>query len=277
MSLVGGPSPRAAFVFDGFQRRSVPGIPRPTIEMTVSTPLIHGPIRSSRFGRCLLLDVTAPQNNMVVARGSSLARSSVLVTTFARQIIELSKAGEKLDSVAILGSDGDPVRHPDLREITENVRSLRDKWFPRAKLCLQTALRDLNSFELRTTVGMYDKVFLEYEWGTAKTFASMTGEKSTQLGVLTRQLMGVDHLIVQASFMRGPVDNSTDSEVQGWIKKLQEFRPREVHILANKAGSDLKKAKNKAVTKARRQEIADEVAEKTGIAVSIHEDEATLV
>jgi len=257
--------------------------------MVESTPLIHGPIRSSRLGRTLVLDITAPQSVMVVARGSSLARSSVLVTTLARQMIELSKAGEKLESVTVMGSNGDPVLHPELREITENVRSLRDKWFPRAKLCLQTALRDLHSFELRTAIGMYDKVFLEYEWGTAKTFASMTGEKSTQLSVLTRQLQSLEHLVVQASFMRGPIDNSTESEVQNWIKRLQELRPREVQILAAKPprthlGAHLgarKRAaraeKPKAVTKARREEIANEVAEKTGLTVSIHEEETLLV
>lgn len=250
--------------------------------MSESSPLVHGPLRTSRFGRVLTVDVTAPQMNMVVARGSSLARSSVLVTTFARQVIELSKAGEKIDTIVVMGSDGDPVAHPDLREVTENLRTLRDKWFSRAKLCLQTALRDLHSFELRTTVGMYDKVILEYEWGTAKTFASMTGEKSTQLGVLTRQLTHFDHLIVQASFMRGPVDNSSASEVQSWIKKLQEFRPREVHIVAGKTHSPADKKgakaeKPKAVTKSRRQQIADEVAEQTGISVTIHEDEPLLV
>lgn len=250
--------------------------------MSESSPLVHGPLRTSRYGRVLTVDVTAPQMNMVVARGSSLARSSVLVTTFARQVIELSKGGEKIDTIVVMGSDGDPVEHPDLREVTENLRTLRDKWFSRAKLCLQTAFRDLHSFELRTTVGMYDKVILEYEWGTAKTFASMTGEKSTQLGVLTRQLTHFDHLIVQASFMRGPVDNSSDAEVQNWIKKLQEFRPREVHIVSVKAHAPAgkkgsKAEKPKAITPRRRQQIADEVAEQTGISVTIHEDEPLLV
>ena len=251
--------------------------------MDESRPLIHGPLLSNRLGQVLVVDVTAPQNNMVLARGSSLARSSVLVTSFARRVIEYSKAGEKLDSIAVLGSDGDAVEHPELREITENLRALRDKWFSRAKLCLMTALRDLCTHELRATIRMYDKVFLEYEWGTAKTFASMTGEKATQLGVLTRQLQGVEHLIVQASFVRGPVDNSSASEVQSWIKKLQELRPVEVHILAGQShGTGPKKLKRaekpKVVTRVRRQQIADEVAEKLGITVSVlEEDEALLV
>ena len=243
--------------------------------MKESLPLIHGPIRSSRLGRALVVDVTAPQTNMVVSRDSALARSSVLVTTCAHRIIELSKAGEKLDSIAVAGSSGDPVDHPALREVTDNLRALRDKWFGRAKLCLMTALRDLDSFELRTTVGMYDRVLLEFQWGTAKTFASMTGEKSTQLGVLTRQLHGLEQLVVQASFARGPVDNSSSTEVQSWIKKLLEVRPQEVHILTGGPVLSPAKAKagRKSVTSTRRQQIAEEVAEKTGIAVTIHEEE----
>ena len=69
------------------------------------------------------------------------------------------------------------------------------------------------------------------------------------------------------------VDNSTENEVKSWIKKLQEVRPQEVHILT---GPGEQPAEVKAITKTRRTQIADEVAE-AGIAVSIHEDEVILV
>lgn len=236
-----------------------------------SQPLIHGPLTSIRVGKTLVVDVTAPQRQMVVERGSVLARGSVIVTSAARRLIELSKAAEKLDAITVLGSDRDPSEHPGLREVTENLRALRDKWFPRAKLCIFTNATDLESYDLRASLAMYDKLILQYEWGTAKTFAKTTGEKSTQLGVLTRQLQSFDRLIVQASFFRGDVDNSTASEVNGWIKKLQELRPQEVHILTGAGG----RPKARAVSKTRRQQIADAVAE-TGIAVSIHEDETLL-
>lgn len=240
-----------------------------------SNLLVHGPTKTSRLGTALTVDVTAPQTNLVVERGSHLARASLIVTTSARRIIELSKAGDKVESIAVVGSDGDPTSHPELREITENLRALRDKWFPRAKLCIFTDGFELGTYELRQTLSMYDRPFIDYEWGTTKTFTSVTGAKGTMLAKLTKQLSSFDHVVIQARFFKGDADNSTDNEVNGWIKRLRELRPREVHILGGTRKTPGKKLR--AAAKSRQREIADVVVEKTGLAVTIHEDEPLLV
>lgn len=238
------------------------------------TPIVHGPTRSARLGRLMAIDLTAPQNNLVVERGSQLPRGSVVVTSAARKLMEHSKAGDKLDHIVVLGSSVDPTEHPDLGEVTENLRALRDKWYSRAKLCILTGSLDLASAPLRLTLSHYNKLFFQYEWGTAKTFATLTGEKGTALRELTRHLVGFDHLIVEAKFFRGDVNNSTDSEVKNWIKKLQDVRPEEVHILRGPRKVEGKKLR--AVTPTRQKQIADAVSE-SGLAVAIHEDETLLV
>lgn len=242
---------------------------------TLTPPLVHGPFVTNRLGRMLTVDLTAPRDHLVVERGSMIPRASVLVTTCASRMIELSKAGEKLDHILVLGTQTDPTEHPHLREVTENLRALRDKWFSRAKLCIQTTAADLTTRDMRTAVGMYDKLMAHFEWGTAKTFASVTGEKSTELTTLTKNLGHFEHVIVQANFFRGEADNSTENEVKGWIKKLQEVKPQEIHILTGAGGATAKK-KVKPITPTRRQQIADEVAEATGLTVSIHEEESLI-
>jgi hypothetical protein len=239
--------------------------------MTIeSAPILHGPIKSPRLGKVVAIDLTAPQSNLVTERGSVLPRASLVVTTAARFLIEHSKAGEKIENLVLMGSTVDPSAHPAIREIAENLRALRDKWFSRAKLCLFTQCRDLTSPEVRIALGYFDKLFLSYEWGTAKTFTRMTGEKSTLLATLTHQLASFDQLFVQASFYRGDVDNSTDTEVKAWIKKLQEVRPREVQILDGVR--QVEGMKLKAITKTRQQQILDAVAE-CGLTVTTHKEE----
>jgi hypothetical protein len=240
---------------------------------TENQTLLHGPLRT-RMGRTMVLDMTAPQTNLVVERGSTLARGSVIVTTCARRLQELSKAGEKVKAIVVVGSDSDPVDHPDLRDITENLRALRDKWFNRAKLAIITSATNLEGWGLRSTLGMYDSLLYRFECGTAKTYAAVTGEKATELAKITRQLQNFDHLVVQTSFFRGPLDNSTEIEVGNWIKKLQEMGPREVHILT---GPGERPKKVKAITPKRRQQIADKAAEVLGVNVTIHEDDPLLV
>ena len=83
--------------------------------LTTTRGIIHGPIKTKRLGAVLKIDISAPQENLVVERGSNLPRASIIVTTSARRMIELSKAGDKVESVIILGSRIDPTAHPDLR------------------------------------------------------------------------------------------------------------------------------------------------------------------
>ncbi|MDE0914621.1 MAG: hypothetical protein OSB57_05515 [Planctomycetota bacterium] len=237
------------------------------------TTFLYGPSVTKRFKRTLILDLTASQEHLVVERGSSLARGSVIVTTCAREMIASSKAGDKLDHIIVTGSGADPTQHPDLRAVTDNLRMLRDKWFSRAKLCIATSAVDFEDETLRASLAKYDRIFLQYMWGTAKTFAKMTGAKPTLLGELTKRLPSFDHVVVEATFVSGGANNAADSEVANWIKKLQEISPQEVHILSGTAGQP-KPAK--AVPPKRRQKIAEEVTEKTGLTVVLHDEEPLL-
>jgi len=237
------------------------------------TTFLYGPSVTKRFKRTLILDLTASQEHLVVERGSSLARGSVIVTTCAREMIASSKAGDKLDHIIVTGSGADPTQHPDLRAVTDNLRMLRDKWFSRAKLCIATSAVDFEDEALRASLAKYDRIFLQYMWGTAKTFAKMTGAKPTLLGELTKRLPSFDHIIAEATFVSGGANNAADSEVANWIKKLQEISPQEVHILSGTA-SQPKPAK--AVPPKRRQKIAEEVTEKTGLTVVLHDEEPLL-
>ena len=246
--------------------------------------MVTGPLETKRFGRTLVIDISAPQVALTARRGLSLPRASLIVTTAAREIIILAREAVKVDTIVVVGSDGDPSNHPDLREITENLRALRDKHLPRAKLRVFTETRDLTSYDLRSTLAMYDRVHLQFEWGSAKVFSAITGEKPTQFATLVKHASSFDHLVIEANFFKGPEDkdNSVDAEVKLWIKKLQEMKPQEIHILAGlgsgaAGGSSAGAGKVKPVAKSRRDEITEEVAEKTGLNVSQHDEEALLI
>lgn len=240
--------------------------------------IVSGPNESKRFGRMLVVDISAPQVAMTARRGSSIPRASLIVTTAAREIIVLAREAIKVDTISVVGSETDPASHPDLREITENLRALRDKHLSRAKLRVFTTTRELTSYDLRATLAMYDRVHLQFEWGTAKVFSAVTGEKQTALTTLVKHAGSFDHLVVEANFFKGPEDkdNSSDAEVKQWIKKLQEIKPQEVHILAG-SGSGANIAKSKSIAKGRRDEIAEEVAEKTGLNVTVYEEDVRFI
>ncbi|MFT5051158.1 MAG: hypothetical protein ACI8QZ_002568 [Chlamydiales bacterium] len=237
---------------------------------TAASTIIYGPKKTRRFGAALLFDITAPQTNLVVERGSAIPRASVIVTSAARHIIDHSKAGDKVESIVVFGSRENPTQHPDIKEITENLRALRGKWYARAKLCIVSDTPKVCS-SAASALHMYDNLLQTYEWGSTKVFTSATGVKGTELAPLTKQLGVFENLVVRARFYRGDLDNSEEKEVRAWIKRLVEMSPREIEFI--KGSLPESKKVLKAVTKTREQQIIDEVAEATGLTVKMVDHE----
>lgn len=248
-------------------------VTQPAVVAVTDCPIFSGPLKSERLGATLGVDLGSQDMALAVSRDNRMPRASVVVTTAARHIIRISKGGEKIETIAVYGSKADPTLHPDFREITENLRDLRNKWFAKAKLCLILDEPRLEEGTLRHVLGIYDRVYLRMEWGTAKTFAAMTGRKATEFANYLDNLGHVEHLVVQARFLRGDVDNSGEAEVKAWVKKLGELKPREVAIL-NVDAKGAKKAKG--APKTRLTEIAAEVTSKTGIPATVIQGESLL-
>ncbi|MEM9802467.1 MAG: hypothetical protein AAGA20_19215 [Planctomycetota bacterium] len=241
----------------------------------VVSKILDGPRDTRRFGKALIVDLAAPQLGLVVERGSSLPRASVVVTTCAREIIALSKEGIKVDSILVVGSETDPAEHPDLREITENLRALRDKWFSRAKLLVFSQTRDLSSYDVRATLAMYNAVHLEFDWGTAKNWTTATGEKGPAFAQFVDDCHHFDHLILELSLIRAPIDNTAANEVTALGKKITEIKPQEVIVMCH-TGSVTGKKGAKAATPSQRDKTVDKLADATGIAVRAEDYEALL-
>jgi hypothetical protein len=241
----------------------------------VDSPLLSGPAKSERLGIALAIDLGSQDLALAVSRQNRMPRASVVVTSAARTIIRLSKAGEKVESIVVHGSTTDPTLHPEFREIATNLRDLRNKWFAKAKLCIVSEDPHFESPEVRHSIAVFDKIFLRMEWGTAKTFAAMTGRKSTDLANLTANLGHLENIIVQARFVRGDADNTTEGEVKAWVKRLVDLKPREVHIQSPDAKSLGKKVR--PAPKSRLAEIAAEVTEKSGIPVTVLASDSPLI
>lgn len=234
------------------------------------------PARRSETTEGSVYDKTTPtEAEPIIGQRRTMPTPGVVITSAARRIIELSKGGEKLESLIVTGNN-EPTGHPELIEIIENLRELRNKWFGKASLCLVSNSLDLEAPHLRHMLGMFDKPVVRFEWGTAKAFASATGRPSSDLKGIVEALTGLDKIIVQACFLGGKSTSSSDSEINNWIRKLAEVKPREVHI-----GTSDTKAKlptgAKPLTPAKLEKIAAAVKDKTDIPVKVVNAEALAV
>jgi hypothetical protein len=246
------------------------------MSLATDLPIILGPLKSERLGLVLGVDLGFQDAALAVSRELRMPRASVVVTTAARNLIRLSKAAEKFESLVIFGSERDPTLHPDFRDITTNLRDLRNKWYPKAKLCLVCDEPHLENAAVRVSLGIFDRVIARLEWGTVKCFTTATGRKGTDLAEMQSALTNLPQLVVQARFQRGDADNSGETEVRAWIKRITDMRPREVHLLNSEARASSGAKKGKLVPKSRLTEIAAEVTKKTGVPVQIFAPESAL-
>ena len=200
-------------------------------------------------------------------RSGVLLSQAVIVTTIASTIRALSRDGRKVNTVLVAG-EIDPLQHEDFRAISENLKDICKKWFPKAKLHLMAFPRFINSPGRSVALDYYHQVTMRLEAGTQKSFSAMTGEKGEVykrvIDTLTR--LDIGHLVVRARFVRGAIDNSTPSEVRGWIKGLTAIKPMRVEIKSPRKAAF---PKTKPITATRLKEIATEVEEKTGITTVI--------
>lgn len=248
--------------------------------------IVYGPQKTRRLGTNLGVNLSPSQADgdppgrvrwstsstetvPAFGRMRGIVSPGVVVTSFARRLIELSKLGEKLDAIVVAG-DGDPTMHPALLEITENLRDLRNKWFPKANLCLVSETRSLSSPDLRQALSIYDRALLRFDWGTAKTHAAFVPDIDTDYKTLVERLAALDHRwIVQATFVQGALDNSNEKEVAAWLKKLEEIRPREVQLLTMETERGAKASGVKGVSVSKLEEIASKVTEKLGLTATV--------
>jgi hypothetical protein len=239
--------------------------------MVVLNPdsIITGPSRIARWGQAVKIDLGGLNSSLAISRDNRLPRAAVVVTLAAQELMRLSKAGDKVENILVMGSEVDPTLHPGFREISENLRALRDKWFPRAKLNLITDFSVLDDAEVRIALGFYNNPVVRIEYGTVKTFHALTGRKTTDLGEMVHQLSTLERVIVRTNFVRGKIDNSTEAEVKGWIKRLHEVKPAEIQITS--PPDRARKGQPQGITKARMQQIVDQVTEEIGATITMLE------
>lgn len=244
--------------------RKTPAEPAPTMSTSLRETIITGPKEVKGLGATL--EINPCQESF---RSGVLLSQAVVITTAASTIRELSRDGRKVATILVAG-EIDPLSHEDFRAISENMKDIVKKWYPKSQLRLIGYPRFIDSPGRAVALDYYKEVTLFLEAGSQKTYAAMTGEKGTVYKRVldTLERLDIGHLVVRARFIRGDIDNSTATEVRNWIKALAAIKPKRVEI------ESLKKSPwegTKAITATRLKEIAAEVAEKTGLPIEIIE------
>ena len=238
--------------------------------------IVFGPVKSRRLGISLGVNLLPVNTKLcsfdciycecgLLSRGQTgkLPSREEVKAALSQKLSEMKSNGVEPDVITFAGN-GEPTLHPDFGEIIDDTIVLRDLFFPEAKISVlsnATMLHDPMVFEALNKV---DNNLLKLDSGVEATMQLIDNPPNKNITVARivstlKKFNG--NFILQTMFLHGnvngvPVDNTTDEELNAWIKVIREVRPKQVMIYSLD-----REAPFKTLQKVSREEL-DRIAER---------------
>lgn len=192
-----------------------------------------------------------------------------------RKLKDMAEKGERLDVITFSGN-GEPTLHPDFPGIIDDTMSLRDQYFPQAKVSVLSNSTRIFTPDVAEALKKVDNNILKLDSAIEPTMRMIDQPVSKEFTVDRvvdglRQFAG--NAIIQTMMLRGEhggkkVDNTTPEEVEALIRAYKEIAPREVMIYSLDRSTPAEHLVK--VEKEELQEIGKRIEDATGITVQVN-------
>jgi wyosine [tRNA(Phe)-imidazoG37] synthetase (radical SAM superfamily) len=152
------------------------------------------------------------------------------------KLIHLHQTNQQPDSITFAGN-GEPTTHPDFGDIIEDTIHLRDLYAKGAIISVLSNASMLHKKSVRDALKKIDKNIQKLDAGTEGTFQDINQPLGglTLEKVVQKLLKFEGNLIIQTLFVRGKynskqVDNTTENEINEWLKLIEKIKPQSVMI-----------------------------------------------
>lgn len=209
--------------------------------------IVFGPIKSRRLGISLGINLLPSDYKFCSfdciycecgwgmkkeGEGSPLPSRAEVYKALELRLQELKKEMLVPDAITFAGN-GEPTLHPEFPGIIDDVISLRDAYIPDTKIGVLSNASMLHKPEILEALQKIELNMLKLDAGTDETFRAINKPPSRlTLDILLNQFKELKgNLIIQSIFFRGvhegkKVDNTSDAEVEAWIRCLKEVNPQ---------------------------------------------------
>lgn len=207
---------------------------------------MFGPIHSRRLGSSLGINLLPTKGKLCNfdcvycecgwnkdGRGDRrLPTAAELRSTLEAKLVECRDAGTPIDSITFSG-DGEPTLNPDFAEIIDITVSLRDKYFPQAKVSVLSNATRIFRDEVFEALRKVDNPILKIDAPTDVLAARINqpqGEYHVE-DVVADLMRFEGNFVLQTMFLRSPSFDSSSPEVlDGWMNIVRKLKPREVMV-----------------------------------------------
>ena len=213
--------------------------------------IVFGPVKSRRLGVSLginLLPTTRKVCNFnciycecgwTQGKGVSnerLPSRKEVYSALDRKLAEMKEKQQAPDVITYAGN-GEPTMHPEFPGIIDDSISLRDKYFPDAKIAVLSNSTAITKPEIREALLKVDQNILKLDSAFDLTVQVHNQPRmNIKVEKLVKELqLFKGSLILQTLFIRGSfngrrIDNTTPEEIDAWLKAIKKIKPSEVMI-----------------------------------------------
>lgn len=212
--------------------------------------ILYGPVLSRRLGRSLGLNILPDEikvcsldcrycqyswTGMLSLRpevfASFLPSRDAIRGALEAELKNLRGAGTPPDTITFSGN-GEATIHPGFPGIAADVAGLRDAYAPACRTAILSNSTTVHRPEIRAALALLDDAILKLDTAREATFTALNGPaKGVVFSDIVQGLRAMaGEFILQALFVSGRVDNSTDGEVADWVRLVTDIHPRSVQV-----------------------------------------------
>lgn len=223
--------------------------------------LIFGPVYSRRLGVSLGINLLPVNNkycnfNCVYCECGwtekdngikiVLPKRTNFKTQLENKLKDLQGTVNEPDAITFAGN-GEPTIHPDFAGIIDDTIEARNIYAPKAAISILSNASMLHKPKINEALKKVDKNIQKLDSGIEKTFHIINQASSgITLDKIIENLIAFNgKLIIQTLFVRGEyngeiIDNTTNIEIEAWLKVLTKINPEYVMIYGIDRGTPAK-------------------------------------
>ena len=154
-----------------------------------------------------------------------------------RQVLsKMVQDGTPPDVITFAGN-GEPTMHPDFEAVIDDTIALRDELCPAAKVSVLSNATQLHREDVRRALLRVDNNILKLDSAfdatvqlVNKPVGSYSVERTVELMKLFEGQMILQTMFLRGEYMGQRVDNTTEEQVEAWLRLVKEIAPRQVMV-----------------------------------------------
>ena len=212
--------------------------------------IVFGPVKSRRLGVSLGINLL-PVNKKICnfnciycecgwTRSSeisgNLPNRETVYNALEQKLSELKQLNQIPDVITYAGN-GEPTLHPAFPGIIDDSITLRDKYIPEARIAVLSNATTISDPLVKAALLKTDMNILKLDSAFDSTIKIHNQPRiNVSAEQLINDLIGFNgNVIIQTLFLRGTyngvtIDNTTEVEINAWLKALERINPSEVMI-----------------------------------------------